>query len=82
VPTLLELGCVKIVALDPRTTLIDQIREQRLDEHPRIIGLGGQKYRAIIGAAFETFGKVVEFPFAGLPIGRAMQATKRTTQDL
>lgn len=58
-------------------TLIDQVREQRLDIHPRIVGLGGKEYRAVIEAAFGAFGLAAEFPFAGLPIGMAMQATKR-----
>ncbi|QDV36949.1 DUF6884 domain-containing protein [Tautonia plasticadhaerens] len=58
-------------------TLIDQVREQRLDEQPRIVGLGGKDYRAVIEAAFAPSGRIVEFPFAGLPIGLAMQATRR-----
>jgi hypothetical protein len=62
------------------TALIDQIRERRLHEFARIVGLGGKEYRAAIGAAFAPFGSAVEFPFAGLPIGLAMQATKRATE--
>jgi hypothetical protein len=61
-------------------TLIDQVREQGLHEARRIIGFGGKDYRTMIGAVFARFGVVVEFPFAGLPIGRAMQAVKRATE--
>lgn len=62
------------------TTLIDQIREQRLHESARVVGLGGKEYRAAIEAAFAPFGSTVEFPFAGLPIGLAMRAVKRATE--
>src|SRR3954469_17621153 len=62
-------------------TLIDQIREQRLHEFVRIVGLGGKEYRAAIEAAFAPCGSAVEFPFAGLPIGLAMRAVKRATGD-
>lgn len=60
-------------------TLTAQIREQRLDEFVRIVGLGGKEYRAMIEAAFAPFDRTVECPFAGLPIGLAMQAIKRAT---
>ena len=62
------------------TTLRGQIREQGLDEFRRIVGLGGKEYRAAIEEAFAPFGSAVEFPFAGLPIGLAMQAVKRATE--
>jgi hypothetical protein len=61
-------------------TLRDQIREQRLDEFPKIIGLGGKEYRAMIEQAFAPFGCSLAFPFAGLDIGSAVQATKRAIQ--
>jgi hypothetical protein len=61
-------------------TLRDQIRGQGLHEHPKVIGLGGKDYRAVIEEAFEPFGRAVEFPFAGLPIGRMMRAVKRATE--
>jgi hypothetical protein len=63
-------------------TLREQIREQGLAEFPSIIGLGGKEYRAMIEGAFAPFGRAVEFPFAGLPIGRAMQEVKRATVGL
>lgn len=56
-----------------------QIREQHLDEFTLIIGLGGKAYKLIVEQAFAPFGVLVEFPFAGLPIGRSMQAIKRAT---
>jgi hypothetical protein len=62
-------------------TLIERIRDMRLDEHTRVIGLGGKEYRAAIEQAFTPYGRAVEFPFAGLPIGKAMQAIKRATGD-
>lgn len=60
-------------------TLRDQIRDQGLHESERVVGLGGMEYRAMIEAAFVPFGVAVEFPYAGLPIGLAMQAVKRAT---
>lgn len=41
-----------------------------------IIGLGGKEYRAAIELAFAGVPARLCFPFSGLPIGRAMQATK------
>lgn len=61
-------------------TLRKQINEQGLDNHDTIIGLGGKEYRQIIEKSFTYFGKKVHFPFAGLPIGKAMQATKRAVK--
>ncbi len=60
-------------------TLTMQIRELGLHNCERVVALGGKEYRAAVGAAFVPFDTVVEFPFAGLPIGLAMQAIKRAT---
>ena len=60
--------------------MIDQIKELGLGEAQRVIGLGGNKYRAMIKEAFAPFGSPLTFPFAGLPIGLAMQATKKAIQ--
>jgi hypothetical protein len=64
---------------------IDQLREQiydlSLDDFPVVVGLGGKEYRAAIGRAFAGLPARVFFPFAGLPIGRSMQATKRAIQS-
>jgi len=62
------------------TMLIAQIKELRLDEASRIIGLGGKEYRAMIERAFAPFDCSLVFPFSGLPIGLAMQATKNAIQ--
>ena len=61
--------------------LIEQIKELRLNEVPNIIGLGGKEYRAMIERAFASFPCSLSFPFSGLPIGLAMQATKRAIQS-
>ncbi len=61
------------------TTLVEQVREQFLHEFARIVGLGGKEYRAAVEESFAPFGSTVSFPFAGLPIGLAMQAIKRAT---
>ncbi len=58
------------------STLQTQARQQGLYDYARIIGLGGKEYRAILTKVFH--GRSLEFPFAGLPIGKAMQATKQT----
>jgi hypothetical protein len=61
--------------------LIEQIKELRLNEVPNIIGLGGKEYRAMIERAFASFPCSLSFPISGLPIGLAMQATKRAIQS-
>jgi len=60
--------------------LIAQIKELRLDEAPKVIGLGGKEYRAMIERAFAPLNCSLVFPFSGLPIGLAMQATKKAIQ--
>ena len=59
--------------------LREQVRQMGLDRYGDVIGLGGTEYRAAIKAAFEGTGSELSFPFAGLPIGKAMGATKRAT---
>jgi hypothetical protein len=61
--------------------LMEQIEQQRLQDFPSIIGLGGKDYRARMEQAFRPFGCCVAFPFSGLPIGLAMQATKRAIES-
>jgi len=53
-----------------------QIKEQKLDRFETVIGLGGKEYRAMIEEAFRSLSVKLYFPFSGLPIGKAMQATK------
>lgn len=55
--------------------LHQQVFERELDRFDRVVGLGGKEYRAMVALVFARAS--VEFPFAGLPIGRYMQAVKR-----
>jgi len=59
--------------------LRSQIPALGLDRCEHVIGLGGRAYREIIEAAFSPYPVKLSFPFAGLPLGRALQATKRAT---
>ena len=59
--------------------LREQVKQQGLGRYDEVIGLGGKKYRAAIEAAFEGTNVRPCFPFAGLPIGKAMAATKLAT---
>ena len=43
-----------------------------------VIGLGGKEYRAALEEAFAGTSANLRFPFSGLPIGKAMEVTKRT----
>jgi hypothetical protein len=54
-----------------------QVRELGLDRFALVVGLGGKAYRAAIEAAFAGTGLRLAFPFAGLQIGKSMQAAKR-----
>lgn len=60
-----------------------QVAEREWHRHALIVGLGGKAYRHAIEAAFAPFAVRMDFPFAGLPIGKMMGATKRafTTGD-
>ena len=59
------------------TRLREQVGEQGLDHFAVVVGLGGKTYRAVIAVAFAGSASTVVFPFAGLPIGKAMQAVNR-----
>lgn len=59
------------------TRLRGQIEEQHLERFTTVIGLGGKEYREAIELAFAGMPPELCFPFSGLPIGKAMQATKR-----
>ncbi len=56
-------------------TLRQQVLDLQLAQFPVVIGLGGKEYRQMIQTAFAD-GRQVKFPFAGLPIGKGMQAVK------
>jgi hypothetical protein len=53
-----------------------QVREQQLDRYPVIVGLGGKAYRAAVEAAFADSPTRIVFPFAGMPLGKSLQAVK------
>lgn len=59
-------------------TLVYQIKEMNLNTYEQVVGLGGKEYRAMVEAAFITYQVKPEFPFAGLPIGKAMAKTKES----
>ena len=54
-----------------------QVQSMGLDGYSEVVGLGGKEYCAAIEAAFDGTHVQLSFPFAGLPIGKAMGATKR-----
>lgn len=57
------------------------LRKQAIDmgiyDFAKVIVLGGTEYRKIVVEAFAGADVELEFPFAGLPLGKAMQAAKR-----
>ncbi len=55
----------------------EQVREQGLGQFQVVIGLGGKEYVQAIRAAFASWPTRLVFPFAGLAIGKMMQATRR-----
>lgn len=57
-----------------------QVANHELEQYELVIGLGGGSYRKAIEAAFAPFHVAPIFPFAGLPIGKMMQATKRAIE--
>jgi hypothetical protein len=59
------------------TKLRQQVDQLGLDRFPVVVGLGGKEYRQAIAAAFAGTPVKLRFPFAGLPIGKAMQAVRR-----
>lgn len=58
-----------------------QVKRLQLHRYGVVVGLGGKEYRKVILDAFAPLGVRLEFPFAGLPIGKMMQATKRAIHD-
>jgi hypothetical protein len=61
-------------------TLMEQVTRMGLDQYAEVIGLGGKEYRAAIESAFRGTRASLEFPFSGLPLGKAMAAAKRSTR--
>lgn len=72
---------------DRRTRPIDllalrqQVRPRGLDGYADVVGLGGEEYRAAVRVAFGLTGARITFPFAGLPLGRMVQAVRAATLD-
>ncbi|MEQ1829777.1 MAG: DUF6884 domain-containing protein [Pirellula sp.] len=64
-----------------RELLRKQVKDQGLVLFPMVIGLGGKEYRLAIEDALQSLSVAINFPFAGLPIGKAMQATKIATLE-
>ena len=58
-----------------------QVRDLGLDAYPDVTALGGSAYRSAITAAFAGTGATLHAPFAGLPIGKMMQATKAAVES-
>lgn len=61
--------------------LQEQVRRFNLGRFDTVIGLGGKEYRNAIKAAFEETSVQLTFPFTGLPIGKALRATKRAIES-
>lgn len=61
--------------------LAQQVQEMHLDHFEEVVGLGGKEYRLAIEQAFAGHPGL-RFPFAGLPLGYALQATKRASAGL
>lgn len=59
------------------TMLTEQIRKLRLNQFSDVIVLGGKEYQQAVRDAFEGTAVRLHSPFAGLQIGKMMQATKR-----
>lgn len=57
--------------------LREQVRQMGLDRYAEVVGLGGKEYRAAVEGAFRGIPVNLRFPFSGLPVGKAMGATKR-----
>lgn len=61
-------------------TLREQIGTQGLFRFDPVIVLGGKEYQAIVREAFAPWETRLLSPFAGLPIGKAMQAVNRAIE--
>lgn len=57
--------------------LQQQVKDQGLYHHARVVGLGGKEYRERTQQAFSLWPVQLEFPFAGPRQGEAMRAIKQ-----
>lgn len=71
------LGAKQTPAVVSLPRLREQVAERGLDHSAVVVGLGGRAYQSVVEAAFAGTASTVVFPFAGLPIGTAMQAVNR-----
>lgn len=58
-------------------SLQEQAQSMGLARFKRVVGLGGKEYRFTVEEVFRGTGVELLFPFAGLPIGKAMAAAKK-----
>jgi hypothetical protein len=57
--------------------LQEQVCEQELYHFDCVVCLGGEEYRYRVAMAFGKWGTTIRIPFAGLAVGKAMQATNK-----
>lgn len=62
-------------------SLQQQVEDLQLARYGIVAGLGGASYREVITTAFAPHPVQLVYPFAGLPIGRMLQATKRAVAN-
>jgi len=58
-----------------------QVGYKHLDRYAEVIGLGGAEYQAALRMAFGLTAVRLTFPFAGLPVGKAMAAAVAAAQS-
>jgi hypothetical protein len=54
-----------------------QVRDLALTAFKDVVVLGGRHYREAVATAFAGTAVTLHFPFAGLPLGKSIQATQR-----
>ncbi|MDQ2655341.1 MAG: hypothetical protein M3Z20_20100 [Chloroflexota bacterium] len=62
-------------------TLRDQVNSLDLSRFAVVVGLGGKEYRAAIEQTFAGTPTRPVFPFAGLPLGLLLRATRQATDS-
>ena len=85
-PDFLIPGPYNVTFKKPSTSTVslaalkEQVRKNRLDKFEVGVVLGGVEYQHVVEETFRSSSVRVLSPFAGLPIGRAMQATIKATE--
>jgi hypothetical protein len=59
-----------------------QVREQQLDRYSAVVGLGGKEYCAAVEAAFADTAARLGVPFAGLRLGKSLQAPSMSSSQV